>query len=415
MIFFEPSFPAMTGGDANALPAYEHYCAQLLGYGPRLRDLFAAADAAPDCILLNANAACLHLAFEGREGWEHAAPYLVKAGKALGIATEHERQFCDAVAAWSRRDFNGALFRFEALARDWPADLVAIKWGQYHAFNLGDQAALLRLGQIATEHHAGKPYVHGLLAFALEQSHDLRGAEREARLAVEVAIDDAWAHHALAHVMETEGRAQEGVKWMAHCAHIWDAKGTFIREHNWWHTALFHLALGNEAAVFEIFDGHLWGEWPEFPQEQIGAASMLWRLELQGFDAGDRWQPVADQARTRKDDHLFPFHDLHYLFALARCGRDGETEDFIHSLENRAGECCENTSTAWQQAAVPAARGIVAYARGDTDNAVNHLTAAMPYLEKIGGSHAQRAIFGQTLDAARRLTMAFEGSSNSAG
>ena len=405
MSFPDLSFLTLTNGDADAQRACEAYCLELLGYGPDLRDMFAAADARPDCPLLNAHAACLHLAFEGREGWTLARPYLDRMAAHQHGLSEHEHEFCTAVTHWAAKDFAGTLTRFEEINRRWPEDLISVKWGQYHAFNLGDQAALLRLGRLAAETCPDAPYVHGLYAFALEQNHRIREAEAEALRATEIAIDDAWAHHAAAHVMETEGRAADGAKWLAHCAHIWDAKGIFIREHNWWHAALFHLALGEHEEVFKIFDDRLWGEWPEFPQEQIGAASMLWRLELHGLDAGSRWDPVIEQARARSGENLFPFHDLHYLFALTRSSNDQDAEDHFASMKTRADSCCARTAPAWQKGGLPAAAGILAFARGDMEMSARHLETALPHLEQVGGSHAQRAIFHDTYQAAKRRVM----------
>ena len=390
----------LTGGADIAREAYFFYADQLLGYGPELRLLFEAADAEPDCGLLNAHAAALHLAFEGREGWALAAPYLANMRAVIAKLTPREQLFCAGVEAWAAQDFARAQDLFTQMVRRWPNDLVAVKWAQYHAFNLGDQPALLDLGALALQALPGDKYVHGLVAFGLEQNHLLVEAEHHAMKAAEIAIDDAWAHHAVAHVMETTGRAAEGATWLSHCDHIWDAKGTFIREHNWWHAALFQLTLGDHARVLEIFDEKLWGEWPEFPQEQIGAASMLWRLELQGVDVGERWGPIAIQARARIGDHLYPFHDLHYLFALVR---GGAWQEAISHREAMA-ECLTSLAPAraktWAQAALPAADGILAFAKQDYTAAQRHLTTAKTHLEKIGGSHAQRGIFDATLRAA---------------
>ena len=41
-------------------------------------------------------------------------------------------------------------------------------------------------------------------------------------------------------------------------------------------------------------------------------------------------------ARRRAGEHLFPFHDIHYLYALARAGAPGEAEVFLASLEHHA-------------------------------------------------------------------------------
>ena len=389
----------IAGACAAAARGYDRYAAQFLSYGADLRALFDVADANPGAPLLNAHAAALHMAFEGAEGWAAAAPYLARMAERRDGASERERLFCAAVEAWARTDFFRALALLDELTVRWPADLCAIKWGQYHAFNLGDADALLRLGERARIVHEKTPYARGMTAFALEQNHRLREAENEGMLAAEIALDDAWAHHAVAHVMETEGRPREGARWLDHCAHTWEHKGVFIRDHNYWHAALFRLSLGRESEALAIFDERLWGEWPEFPQEQIGAVSMLWRLELRGADVGERWAPVVAQARSRAGEHLFAFHDLHYLYALARAGEPGETDAFLASLRRRAATAEGDAKTVWAGVCLPAAEALAAFARGDRAGAAETLGPALNDLHRIGGSHAQRHVFTETYEA----------------
>ena len=151
MSFDAASILKMTNGCPAVDAAYNAYCQELLGYGANLRALFTTADAHPDCPLINANAAALHLAFEGREGWQDAQPYLQNMRNAVADASERERIFCAAIDAWSRKDFFQTLLLLEDLCERWPEDIVAIKWGQYHAFNLGEQVSLLRLGELAVQ------------------------------------------------------------------------------------------------------------------------------------------------------------------------------------------------------------------------------------------------------------------------
>ena len=387
----------VTNADADAVRGYDAYVSEYLCYGANLRALFEIADANPEAPLLNAHAAVLHMAFEGAEGWISAAPYLERMHKHEHHGDEREKLFCAAATAWSKKDFSGALAHLDELTVRWPADLCAIKWGQYHAFNLGDAEALLRLGSRAIIVHENAPYAHGMAAFALEQNHRLREAEEAGLHATEIAIDDAWAHHAVAHVMETEGRAKEGARWLDHCSHTWEKKGVFIRDHNWWHAALFQISLGRHDLALDIFDKRLWGAWPEFPQEQIGAISMLWRLEMHGVDVGDRWTPVVKEARKRAREHLFPFHDLHYLYALARAGNDNEADQYISSLKQKAsGDAC---SSVWGEVCLPTAEGLAAYLAGDASLASEKIRPVLNSLHQIGGSHAQRHVFIETVNA----------------
>jgi hypothetical protein len=66
----------------------------------------------------------------------------------------------------------------------------------------------------------------------------------------------------------------------------------------------------------------------------------------------------------------------------------------LASIEDRAARARPFERTAWVEAAVPAAHGVVAHARGDWQATATMLGAALPYLPAIGGSHAQRALFG---------------------
>lgn len=391
---------AITNASEDAASGYDDYVTEYLSYGSTLRNLFTVADGAPDCALINAHAAALHLAFEGAEGWTNAQPFLdrVKAAVSTGLS-DRERLFCEAVFNWSEKNFFGALEKFDELTVRWPADLCALKWGQYHAFNLGDQEALLRLGQRARIVHEDTPYAHGMIAFALEQNHRLAEAEEEGYRAAEIAIDDAWAHHAVAHVMETEHRAQDGVNWLNHCAHTWERKGVFIRDHNWWHAALFRLTLEKYDEALQIFDDRLWGEWPEFPQEQIGAVSMLWRLEIRGADIGDRWLPVVEQARARAGEHILPFHDLHYLYALSRAGNPGEGAAFLQSMTNHADGLTGFARSVWQESCLPCAEAVFAFANGDHEQTAQKLSDKALKIQRVGGSHSQRHIFTETRDA----------------
>jgi hypothetical protein len=385
---------------AAGAAGYDAYVREFLSYGSKLRDLFGIADAAPGAALLNAHAAALHLAFEGAEGWTHAEPYIARMRLAESDATDRERLFAAAVESWTARDYWRALAALEELTVRWPADICAIKWGQYHAFNLGDREALLRFGERARIVFEDQPYAHGMISFALEQNHRLDEAEEEGLRASEIALDDAWAHHAVAHVMETQGRARDGARWLDHCAHTWDKKGVFIRDHNWWHAALFRISLGRPEEALAIYDARLWGAWPEFPQEQIGAVSMLWRLEMRGIDVGGRWAPVLEQVRRRAGEHLLPFHDLHYLYALARAGEGGEADAFLASLNLHAEAASDPYKSFWKETGIPAAAAVHAFAAGDFASAAGHFTQALPKLERVGGSHAQRHLFVEAYERA---------------
>ena len=276
---------------------------------------------------------------------------------------------------------------------------MSVKLGQYHCFNTGDCPGMLKLALAVLPHAADVPYVHGMAAFGYEQCHLMREAEASARCAIAMCRKEPWAHHALAHVMLTEGRLAEGLAFMESVSDTWIGLNSFMVTHNWWHMALFLIDLGRDAEALAVYDEHAWGVVKDYSQDQIGAVSLLARLELAGIDVGRRWDDVADHLRQRQADHVLPFLDLQYLYGLARAGRP-EAGVLLRNILAFAPDAPASTRAAWQRVCVPAAHGLVAYAQGNLPAAIEGLGTALPRMIEIGGSHAQRDLFEQVyLDA----------------
>jgi tetratricopeptide (TPR) repeat protein len=380
------------------IDAINVYTADWIGYGTRLRTIFEAADNDPESALANASAAAVHMALEAAGGFQPARRYIKRARMVVRDANEREQLFVAAVVAWWRGDTPTALSTLRQLTRKYPADIAAAKWGQYHAFNLGRPEAVLAFAEDIAPAHPRSAHAWGLRAFGLEQCSRLDEAEEAARRALSLKRAEPWAQHAIAHVMDAQGRLDEGVAFLQDYAHTWKDRSIFVREHNYWHLALMHLERDEPAEALKVYDNHLWGEWPEFAQEQLGAISALWRLELRGADVGDRWSPIVEKVLARWHEHILSFHDMHFIYALARGGRTPEARAFITSLARR-GE--RDASGVWESVALPLAVGLVTYAEGKFEQAMNFIARALPRLQLIGGSHVQRDVFVQTwIDAA---------------
>ena len=173
--------------------------------------------------------------------------------------------------------------------------------------------------------------------------------------------------------------------------------------HLWWHLALFLIDLDRTDEALEIYDKRVWGVWKEFSEDQINAVSLLARLELRGVDVGPRWADVAIYLKPRLHEHFSPFLDLQYLYGLARAGEASAVTEMLASLEDRAEQAKPFEREAWADCTVPAAHGLAAHAKGDFAEAARLLGRAMPHLQTIGGSIAQRGLFGAIhLDALMR-------------
>lgn len=355
---------------------------------------------ADDSAIVQAYCAALHMFAETGEAPAHARPFVQRAQAAAASATPREQRFVAAVAAWVAGDLPQAIRLHEEQAREHPRDLVSLKLGHYHLFNRGDLPGMLRIALPALAAAGDVPWLHGMLAFAWEQCHLLEQAEAAARRALAMRHKEPWAHHALAHVMLTQGRLTEGHAFLHDVSGTWSGLNSFMVTHNWWHQALFALELDRPDEVLAIFDRHVWAEVKEYSQDQINAVSLLARCELAGVEVGGRWQEVGNYLARRGHDHVLPFLDLQYLYGLARAGRTEAAQALMDAIERQAPQRADADAPVWQGVCVPAARGLLAHARGDWTTTVEALGHALPRLLEIGGSHAQRDLFAQIhLDA----------------
>lgn len=384
---------------ADTLQGIDDFILGFLSYRTEATHILAAADADPDCALANAYAAMLWMFLEAPVAPQKAAPYLARAQAARAGITPREAAIVDATAAWVRGDVPEVLEICEAIIAAHPRDMAVLKLAQYHLFNLGDAAGMLRVALAVLPAAEDIAYAHGMVAFGYEQCHLLERAEAAARHALTLDPGEAWSHHALAHVMLTQGRIAEGAAFLESVAGHWAELNSFMRSHNWWHLALLYLSLGRHDDVRRAYDTHVWGLEKGYSQDQVGAASLLARMEFAGVDVGARWGDVADHVAARGADTVNPFLTLQYLYALARTGRT-EAQVLMQAVRDRARDGTRHDHVAWRDVALPAAEAILAHGRGDWDVAISAMARALPRMAECGGSHAQRDLFEQIhLDA----------------
>jgi tetratricopeptide (TPR) repeat protein len=379
-------------GDAS-VAALNDFVEGFIASEARAVNILAAAAHDPSPIV-QACAAAVHMFAESADAPANARPFLDRALAGENRCTSRERRFMHAVAAWVQGDIPQAIALHEEQAHEFPRDLASLKLGHYHLFNRGDSPGMLRIALAALPAAGDVPYLHGMLAFAWEQCHLLAEAEAAATKAITMTRREPWAHHALAHVMLTQGRIREGHAFLQDVSDTWTGLNSFMVTHNWWHQALFALELDEHAEVLQLYDRRVWGVAKEYSQDQVNAVSLLARLELAGVDVGDRWQDVADYFAPRLQDHVLPFLDMQYLYGLARAGRP-EAGTLMRNIESHAATAPQHSRPAWQRVCVPASRGLLAHARGDYKRAIDELGRALPRLLEIGGSHAQRDLFSQ--------------------
>lgn len=387
---------AATTSAASTLSAINDFVTGFVGYHPRATNILAVAETHPESALANIYAGFLWMFLERPEAVEKASPWLARARCVKRLNTR-EKGLLAVLDAWIARDARTALARLEAIYKQHPEDLATLKLGQYHAFNLADADAVLRLAGHGRGRNEQRAPWHSMLAFGHELSGELDAAERAAFRALSLDDAEPWAHHALSHTYLERGALAEGRRFLTERADTWNELNSFMFTHNWWHLALFELAEGDVTAALRTFDERVWGVQPDYSQDQINAVSLLSRIECAGGDVGDRWQRLRPHLEGRADDVLQPFVTMHYLYGLARSGSSG-ADALLSLIESQPdGAFVPGDETLWAGVGIPCARGARAHARGDHEEAVIALLPVRERLVELGGSKAQRDLFEQWL------------------
>ncbi len=391
----------VTTKSPEAIAAIDKFIEQSLSYGNNPLIILQAIEADPTCALAYAHAAAHYLSLETAIAWEQAKPYLQGAKKYKDKTTEREQLYITGIEAWGEKDIKKAIACHEEIGDKYPQDIASVQLAQYHYFYQGNQKGLLNIAQKVLPANQNHHFLYGMIAFAYEQCHQLELAETLGRKATEINPKDSWAHHAVAHVMETQGRFQEGIQWMEKLSPFWENCNTMLYTHNWWHIALYYLAKQDINKVLELYDNHIWGRaWKESCKDQIGAISLLLRLELREVNVGTRWQQLANYLVPRIHEHALPFQDLHYVYALAKAGKNDLVTEMLNSMESHVNLIKPYLQKTWIEIVIPAARGLIAHANQNWTTTINQLQPILHRLYQIGGSHAQRDLFEEIyLDA----------------
>ena len=312
------------------------------------------------------------------------------AEAAIGRASEREQRHLAAAKAWARGETSQAILGWETILADHPTDALALRLVQDAYFFLGRSAAIRDCAErVLPAWDRDNPlasFVLGLYAFGLEETGDLKRAEDFGREALARNPRDAWATHALAHVMETANRHEEGVAFLKSTRADW-AHAHFMAHHNGWHLALFLIEQGRFDEVLADYDRFTAPKLADDATlDRIDAASLLWRLELAGVDVGDRWAPVADTWMAHVDDHLLAFNDLHCAFAAARSPDPDHVTRLRQSLDDYERMGSGDNRQVTSEIGRRLIDGALAFAAGDYARAVE---AILPVRDDCGQNRRQ--------------------------
>ena len=323
--------------------------------------------------------------------------------------SEREASHVEALELLTAGQWTAAAVALDRHNMTYPFDLLAMQCGHLldfyraNARNLRDRIA--RVLPKWSEDIAGHSIMLGMYAFGLEETGAFSEAEETGRRALEIQPLDCWAHHAVTHVMEMQGRAEEGLLWMAEREPHWAGETNFFKVHNWWHRALFHLELGQKTQALAIYDDFIRHGQSTVALDLVDASALLWRLHLSNVELGNRWEELATCWDMHADGRTYTFNDWHAVMAHLGSDRARKLESSIAALHETAQMTIAlSDMPQWtQRTTLPLVNGFAAFWRGDYATAVDQLYSARYIANSFGGSHAQRDIIDITLmEAAQR-------------
>ena len=392
---------ALSGATADTVELYQRSVDAFNLYrGDPVTPLDQALEVAPDFVM-----ARLFRAYLFALATEPRAAEAARRDVTVAKATRPDEREASHVAVLDKLlagEWTAAGVALDHHSLRYPHDLVALQAGHLidfyraNARNLCDRLA--RVLPRWSPDMPGHSIVLGMYAFGLEETAAYGRAEATGRQALDTEPLDCWAHHAVAHVMEMQGRAEDGIGWMITREPYWAAEDNLFKVHNWWHRALCHLELGQTAEALALYDGPIRQDRSAVALDMVDASALLWRLHLTGQDVGPRWQELADAWDQHADGKLYPFNDWHAVMAYLGAGRDDRVDEVLAAM---GGTGVSSETGAWaRHIGRPLTEGFVAFWRGDHATAVARLYPARYIVNAFGGSHAQRDIIDWTLTEA---------------
>lgn len=388
----------VTTASRVAVDHYDRGVRALLGFGAEaIADFRQAVTADPEFVLAAAAlAVSLYL-----DEQIPAARAAMEQATALGAAqaarlTARERRHLEALGLFVGGRSNEAIALMKAILAEHPRDMVLMQRLYYIYFWQGRSAEMLALTESVRPALADDGYTLGYHAFALEENRRLDEALPLAEAALSVNPRDAWAVHAIAHVLYERGDNRHGIEALPARIHPCDHLGYF-KNHLLWHLALLHLAEGDYERGSRLFES-VFGRIPiAIASDLQDSVALAWRLDLFGHPDPRRWEHLGAAARRWLDMPLLLFHDLHVGMALAAAGDWTIAELQLERLRQRSKKSKNPTLG---EVVVPLMEGLHAFARGDYAGSAARIEPVESRIIEVGGSHAQREVFHDTLLAA---------------
>ena len=389
---FHTAIPAAAASEADSRCRCESALDMMLTQrGDPFTEVERVLAADPGCVFAH----CLRAALIVRAGSAAARSTLaasIAAIEAAYLDTDHPaRRHAVAARAWLDGDSAGAAALYDAILSDDPQDALALAVVQSLDFHLGRRrVARDRVARVLPYWSAEVPgyaSVLAMYAFALEENGQYRRAAKFARRALAIDPGHPGAIHVVAHVLEMQGRARDGLVFLAATEVAW-RENTGLSVHLAWHRALFQLDTDDPASALATYDAQIMNSHGSAMSVFADASALLWRLQLRDIEVGERWQELADHWQKQALAGARPFYVVHAMMAFAAAGRTGAAERLIEEL-SRNQRASASSFVPEEALVIPFCEALLAFAGGDYAQCVAWLTRVRHIANRCGGSLAQ--------------------------
>lgn len=351
----------------------------------------------PGFALAHIARARLHqLNMEGKE----ARTIATRARELAKGATPREISHVEIMAAVIESKPKIATDAAEAHIGEYPRDalVLALLLGAFGLYAFSGRpdhdAAKLAICTRNATHYGEDWWFTSYLGWSHTEAGHLREGRSLSERAVELRAANANAAHGLAHAMFEQGDMDTGAKFLAQWLPAHDRK-SFLHGHLAWHGALSAIDAGDLDGALDVYEQQIKPADRPYPPLNIftDGVSLLWRLSLAGQQGLEpHWRDMLAYGEKYFPQAGAHFADVHYALAGAMAGSDGLAARMTQLEEREAAG-----RLAPGRAAIELCRGVKAFADGDHDSAVRLLEPAIGDIVRIGGSHAQRELWEDTL------------------
>jgi tetratricopeptide (TPR) repeat protein len=328
-----------------------------------------------------------------------------KAARARQLAagaSERERRHVKITAATIEGQPRLAISGAEQYLNEFPRDALVLSlllgaFGLYAFSGRADHdAAKLAVCERHAGHYGEDWWFLSYLGWSHVEAGNLRVGRALSERAMSLRAENANAAHGLSHAMFEQGDMAAGQEFLARWLPAHD-RLSFLHGHLWWHLALTALDAGDLDRALAIYEQQIKPADRPYPPLNIFTDGARCCGGCLAGKAGlePHWQDIAAYGEKNFPQAGAHFADVHHALVAAATGSD-ELETRLAQLEKRVAD----GKLAPGRAAIELSRGIKAFAEGDHEGAVGILEPLMGDLVRIGGSHAQRELWEDTLIAA---------------